>query len=236
MSRARQTATGLALAGLILAAWLSLHLYGVFLHRWSAADWLLVPLLVALQTWLGTGLFIVAHDAIHGSLAPGRPELNRSIGQVCVALYAGFSFARLAQKHRMHHAAPGSDADPDFHPAAPTAFVPWFARFFRTYFGWRELAAVSAVLTVYVLALGTSPLNAAVFWGLPAILSALQLFTFGTYLPHRHGNAAFRDPHRARSLDYPWLLSLAACFHFGRHHEHHLHPSAPWWRLPGLKA
>ena len=32
-------------------------------------------------------------------------------------------------------------------------------------------------------------------------------------------------------------LSLLTCYHFGGyHHEHHLHPGVPWWRLPGTRA
>jgi beta-carotene ketolase (CrtW type) len=41
---------------------------------------------VALQTWLSTGLFITAHDAMHGTLAPGRPHWNRAVGGLCLML------------------------------------------------------------------------------------------------------------------------------------------------------
>ena len=227
-----QAAVGLGLAAAIVTAWLSLHVYGVFFHRWEAIDLIRAPVIVALQAWLGTGMFIVAHDAIHGSLAPGHPRLNRAVGQICVGLYAGFSFRRLAEKHRQHHATPGAASDPDFYAPSPSAMPPWFLAFFRRYFGLREFSIVTVVLAIYLLGFRASPINAAVFWGLPAILSALQLFTFGTYLPHRHEAQPFADHHRARSLDYPWLASLLACFHFGRHHQHHLSPATPWWRLP----
>ena len=66
-------------------------------------------------------------------------------------------------------------------------FGPWFYRFFTRYFGWREFGIVTAVLVAYLFVFGASALNVALFWGLPAILSALQLFVFGTWLPHRHG-------------------------------------------------
>ena len=66
-----QALIGLTLAGLITAAWLILHIYGVYFHRWTIWSVLTVPLIVAVQTWLSVGLFIVAHDAMHGSLAPG---------------------------------------------------------------------------------------------------------------------------------------------------------------------
>ena len=234
MTRGGQTAIGLGLAAAVLLAWMALHVWGVFLHRWSAIDVWRAPLLIAVQTWLSVGLFIVAHDAIHGSLAPGRPRLNATVGQLCVALYAGFSLARLGASHRLHHLHPGEAGDPDFCPDAPRGFGRWFVGFFRGYFGWRELAVLTAVAMAYV-ALGADPLNMVAFWAVPALLSALQLFTFGTWLPHRHGDVAFADEHNARSLEYPWLLSLLACFHFGRHREHHLRPDVPWWRLPGVR-
>ncbi len=228
---ARQAAVGLTLALPIAALWLGLHVWGVFLHRWAMIDFVRVPLVVALQTWLGTGLFIVAHDSMHGSLAPGRPRINATVGQLCVGAYAGFSLKRLAAKHSEHHKAPGTASDPDFHADRPTAFLAWYVAFFRRYFGVRELLMIAAVVGGYML-LGASPLNAGVFWGLPAILSSLQLFTFGTWLPHRHNAGQFADRHNARTLDYPWIASLMSCFHFGLHHEHHLRPSEPWWRLP----
>ncbi|HEY8615943.1 fatty acid desaturase [Phenylobacterium sp.] len=235
MSPARQGWIGLGLAAAILGGWLGLHVWGVFFHHWGAIDWVRAPLVVAAQAWLGAGMFIIAHDAIHGSLAPGRPRLNAAIGQLCVGLYAGFAFGKLAHAHRLHHEAPGTAADPDFHAPAPHTLLPWFVAFFRRHFGWPEFARVAAVLALY-LWLGAGVANLIVFWGLPAILSAVQLFVFGTWLPHRHeGEGVFADAHRTRSLDYPWLGSLLACFHFGRHHEHHMRPDVPWWRLPQVR-
>ncbi len=62
----------------------------------------------------------------------------------------------------------------------------------------------------------------------------LQLFYFGTYLPHR-GSPASR--HSARSNDWPYWLSLISCFHFGAcHEEHQAFPNLAWWELPRAKA
>ncbi|HEY0420134.1 MAG TPA: fatty acid desaturase [Acetobacteraceae bacterium] len=226
---------GIGLGLLIIAAWLACHVYGVFFHRWTSAGIAVAPLLIALQCWLNVGLFIVAHDCMHGSFAPGRPGVNHAVGRVCLALYAGFSFDRLRPKHFAHHAHPGTAGDPDFDAAHPDRFWPWFLRFFREYFGLRELAVLAGLLLFYLAVLGASPVNALVLWGVPALLSAAQLFYFGTYLPHRHDEAPFGDRHNARSNAYSWLVSLLTCFHFGYHHEHHLHPSVPWWRLPSVR-
>ena len=234
----RQRAIGLALAACMFGAWLALHVWGVFFMPLEGPWLWLPPVQVALQAWLSVGLFIVAHDAMHGSLAPGLPRVNRAVGQLCVGAYAGFRYARLHANHHRHHASPGTADDPDFHDAAPRAFLPWFLRFFRTYFGWREFAVLAGVVAVE-LALGARLPNLLLGWALPALLSAVQLFTVGTWLPHRHhlgGSAGFVDAHRARTLAWPWLASLLACFHFGLHLEHHRSPHVPWWRLPQVRS
>lgn len=232
---ARQTRIGLSLAALIVGAWLALHIWGVFFQPVTGAALWFAPLLILIQSWLGAGMFIVAHDAMHGSLAPGRSRLNAVIGQICVGAYAGFSFRKLNAAHHQHHRAPGTADDPDFHAEKPTRFGPWFVRFFTRYYGWREHIAITMVVIFYAV-IGANVLNLVIFWGLPAILSAMQLFVFGTWLPHRHHRAGpdFADHHQARTLDMPWIASLATCFHFGLHHEHHLSPTTPWWDLPRL--
>jgi beta-carotene ketolase (CrtW type) len=229
---ARQTAIGLSLAAAIVLAWAALHVGSVFFLTLEGAGLAAAPLLVLALCWLNVGLFIVAHDAMHGSLAPGRPRMNLWTGRLALALYAGFSFDRLRAKHFEHHRSPGTADDPDFDADHPSAFWPWYLAFFRQYFGWRELAVLTALVGIYILLLGAPYPNLLLFWALPAILSSLQLFLFGTFLPHRSGADPFSDRHRARSSDHGRLTSLLTCFHFGYHHEHHRSPATPWWRLP----
>ena len=234
---ARQTQVGLSLAMGVLGGWLALHIYGVFFYAPQRSGWMAAVPMVLAQTWLGVGLFIVSHDAIHGSLAIGRPGLNTAVGRLAAGLYnPGFRYGLLERNHHAHHCGPGSATDPDFHPERPRAYVAWFRRFFRTYFGWVELARLTVALCIYLFVLRARPLNLALFWGLPALLSALQLFTFGTWMPHRHAADAFADRHRARTLEFGWLLSLLTCFHFGYHLEHHRSPGTPWWGLPRRRA
>lgn len=228
----RQTAVGLTLAGLITGAFLALHVYAVFFHPLEGAGWLWAVPLVLVLTWLSVGLFIVAHDAMHGSLAPGRPGVNRFAGRLSLLLYAGFWMGRLQPKHFDHHRHVGTERDPDFSVDHPTRFWPWYLSFMRRYFGWREFAILTVLVWSYVLLLGAPPGNLLLFWALPSIASSVQLFYFGTYLPHRHEEDEFADEHRARSNEYGWLASLLTCFHFGYHREHHLSPGTPWWALP----
>lgn len=231
MTARRQTAIGIALALAILGAWLALHVYGVFFHRLEGPGLAAAPLMVAAICWLNVGLFIVAHDAMHGSLAPGHGPLNRGFGRLALALYAGFSFDSLLPRHHQHHRAPGTEQDPDFSASHPRQFAPWYLQFLREYFGLEQLAVLSALTALYLL-IGASYSNLLLFWALPAILSSVQLFYFGTYRPHRLEDSAFADDHKARSSELGWLGSLLSCYHFGYHHEHHLAPSVPWWRLP----
>lgn len=226
---------GPLIAATIGAAWLAVHIGGIFFWHWSIAVAPLAVFLVLLQAWLSTGLFIVAHDCMHGSFAPGRPRWNAVVGTLCLGAYAGLSYAALLPKHLAHHAGPGTVDDPDFHASAPRNALPWFASFFRNYYTHGQLARITAAAIVYLL-LGASLINIVVFWAVPALLALGQLFVFGTYLPHRHDDQPFADAHNARSNTLRPFLSLLTCFHFGAyHHEHHLHPGTPWWRLPTLR-
>ncbi len=231
---ARQTAVGLGLAAAVVAGWLALHVLDVFLLPWHVAL-SLAPVLVALQCWLSVGLFIVAHDAMHGSLAPFRPAVNRGVGRVVLMLYAGIWYDALVSRHFAHHRAPGTAEDPDFSGDGHVAFWRWFGGFFAEYLSPGQVARLVLASTIYQWVLGVPLERLLLFWALPALLSALQLFYFGTYLPHRAEEAGFDDEHRARSNDFCWTLSLLTCFHFGYHHEHHDDPSVPWWRLPATR-
>jgi len=227
-----QATIGLTLAAAIIGAWLLIHIGAVFFLDLAAAPLLGVLFVILFQTWLSVGLFIVAHDAMHGSLAPFRPGVNKAVGRLALGLYAGFSFDRLMPKHFAHHRHPGTEDDPDFDAEHPSAFLPWFVSFIRQHFGWREFAMQVAIALIYLFVLGAGFANVMLFWAVPAMLSAFQLFYFGTYRPHRHGDEPFGDKHNARSENFPDWLSLLTCFHFGHHHEHHDAPNVPWWRLP----
>ena len=216
----------------IMLVWLAVHLGSIFGP--PVAAWSPVPLasVLLLQTWLSTGLFIIAHDCMHGAFAPGQRSRNRNVGRAALMLYAGLDYDRMAPAHFAHHRHVGTHADPDFNVDAPTSAGRWFMRFFRNYYTHMQLVRITIVACIY-LALGASLINFAVFWAFPALLALGQLFFFGTFLPHRHTATPFADHHNSRSVRASKLVSLITCFHFGGyHHEHHLFPQTPWWRLP----
>lgn len=217
---------GLAVAATVALAW-ALHL--AFLLEAAAAD----PrapatyLHVALQAWLSTGLFITAHDAMHGVVAPGAPRLNALVGRVAAWLFAGFSYGRLVANHRRHHARPATDGDPDWHPSG--RYLPWLGAFVWRYATAGQVATMAVVYNVLALRYPERALW--LWWIAPSVLGTLQLFTFGTYLPHRPPHTAAMGPHRARTQRRNHAWALASCFFFGYHREHHEAPHAPWWQL-----
>lgn len=232
--RFRQSVIGVALAALLIGGWLALHITTIFFWPYPWQSGWLVAGAVALQTWLYVAIFIVAHDCMHGTVAPSWPRLNPWIGRLALFLYAGFSFDKMRDAHRLHHQNPATEDDPDFDTRDHGSFWFWYLKFFAEYFGFREFAIVFLVTGLYMWA-GAPYQALLMFWALPSLLSSLQLFVFGTYLPHRATEQPYADRHRARSNDYPWLVSLLTCLHFGYHHEHHSVPGVPWWRLPKLR-
>lgn len=230
---------GLLVAAAIIGAWAAL--LGFLLLRFDLAApgaTAIAAAGVAALSFLYTGLFITAHDAMHGSVAPGRPRLNAFVGRLSVALYAAFSYAKLLHEHRRHHRAPASADDPDFHAEGRPAFWRWYLRFLTHYVSLTQLLVMSAIAQIWLHALRVPEPNLMLFWVLPSLLSTLQLFYFGTYLPHRADPTGrpYADRHRARTNDYPTWLSLLTCYHFGYHWEHHAWPETPWWRLPSRRA
>ncbi len=234
MNARASTSHGLLIALVVTGLWATLLVssLGRPLGSMSAAE---IALRFVAQTWLYTGLFITAHDAMHGTVAPAHPRLNDLVGTVALGLYALFPFRALQAEHRRHHARPASPDDPDWHDPEHPGFVRWYLRFVGHYVRRTQVVGMALVFNVLSHGLGVPEGSLIVLWVLPSLLSTVQLFYFGTYLPHREAGGAFRDRHRARSNAYGAFASLLTCYHFGYHWEHHTLPGEPWWRLPAAR-
>lgn len=223
---------GVSRALLVIGAWatgtavLTLGVGGAALPIWAGV------LGVAAMTWLYTGLFIVAHDAIHGVVWPGNRAANDLIGRFCLAIFAAFPWKPMVREHRQHHRAPASETDPDFHDGRHPGFVRWYLRFVWHYVRWPQIVIMAVVFNVLSHGVGVPEWRLLAFWVVPSLLSTFQLFVFGTYLPHRRPDAGWADQHRSATTELPSVLSLITCFHFGLHWEHHQWPHVPWWQLP----
>lgn len=215
----------------LISMWVG-HLLYILLVPLSAISAILH---IGLQTFFSTGLFITAHDSMHGIAAPYRPNLNRKLGAIAIFLYGGFSYQKLLSAHLAHHENPASLTDPDFTTHPQEKFLPWLFQFGRRYYGSAEYLKMHLhVFIVWII--GGALWKVFAFFAIPAWLSALQLFYFGTYLPHRLDAAhPHNNLHRARSNEMPLLVSLVTCYHFGYHLEHHENPGSPWWTLPRIK-
>jgi beta-carotene ketolase (CrtW type) len=215
-----RSVTGLVIALLVIGSWALLI---TLLMQWTINfSNPLLYLFILLQMHLYTGLFITAHDAMHGTVSANR-IVNNFIGQACTFLYALFWYPKLYTKHHQHHGYVHSENDPDYHEGN---FLTWYFNFIRTYLSvWQVI--VMAIL-FNILKLWISQANLLLFWVLPSLLSTLQLFYFGTYKPHK---GAHNNRHHARSQSKNHLMAFFSCYFFGYHYEHHDSPGIPWWRL-----
>lgn len=225
---------GLFIAITIISAW-GLGLSLLLTLDVARPNSVLLFMGVLCQTFLYTGLFITAHDAMHGTVCPAYPRINNTIGAIAVRLYALFSYRKLLVKHSAHHRTPASAADPDFHDGEHSRFLAWYLRFMKEYLSWGQIVGMAIVFQIMEYVLLVPTINLILFWVFPALLSTLQLFYFGTYLPHRLPEGGYDNPHRARSNAYSTLWSFITCYHFGYHWEHHEYPYLPWWRLPTIR-
>jgi beta-carotene/zeaxanthin 4-ketolase len=187
-----------------------------------------------LRTFFQTGLFITTHEAIHGTICQNY-QVNQAIGYITAFLYALLPYKTLAINHRLHHQYPATEKDPDFNCLYSNNFFFWYKSFMQEYQKGRQFWFLFVGMTIIFFAfifLHISVVNIFLFWVIPILLSSLQLFTFGIFLPHRKQDEEYSDRHQARSNNYSVFWSFIACYHFGYHWEHHQYPNLAWYKLP----
>ncbi|WP_045055152.1 beta-carotene ketolase CrtW [Aliterella atlantica] len=231
MTNSKNSFSGLWVALSILGIWASSLILLLSVDVNGVNNLLLTPFII-IQTFLYTGLFITAHDAMHGAVFPGNLKINNFVGNLAVTLYALFDYDKLLQKHWSHHHHPASELDPDFHNLKHKNFFSWYLYFMFRYWSWTRIISLMALYNLIAFTLPVSEKNLTLFWVLPSILSSVQLFYFGTYIPHKEPEGGYTNIHRAQTNPLPTWLSFITCYHFGYHEEHHEHPEVPWWGLP----
>ncbi|HEY9295086.1 MAG TPA: fatty acid desaturase, partial [Phormidium sp.] len=112
IQRSENPIIGLVIAFTIIGIWASSLVFLISL------DWSQIPTVwripaIIWQMFLYTGLFITAHDAMHGVIFPQNRKINNLIGSFVLLLYGFFSFDELLKKHGVHHQHPASEFDPD---------------------------------------------------------------------------------------------------------------------------
>jgi beta-carotene/zeaxanthin 4-ketolase len=251
--------TGLLVAFAIVVLWIvSLELLLSVDIDQLISLWVLAAILG--RTFIQTGLFIVAHDAIHGAVLPSlgvasrlkHRQLNDWIGRLAVTLYALLSYRKLSINHWQYHRHPGQASDPDFHDGTHRNIWAWYLKFMQGYLDLRQKVVlffgIGTIFLTLHAGLHVPAANLFLFWVLPIGLSSMQLFLFGTYLPHRIAeddvlmcsvsstqSANAINSHHATSSNYPLIWSFLTCYHFGYHWEHHEYPYLPWYRLLSVR-
>ena len=209
---------------IIMLWFLSLAFLLNFPLSWSSP---LTYLAVLVQMHLYTGLFITAHDAMHGGISKSK-RLNHLTGWVAAILFSFNFYWKLYPKHHAHHRHVATSEDPDYHPSGK--FLVWYFSFIRQYVTWLQILLMA--VTFNILKLFFPVENLVLFWMLPAILSTFQLFYFGTYLPHL---GEINNRHHSHTQNKNHFWAFVSCYFFGYHYEHHDSPGTPWWRLWRLK-
>ena len=162
-----QSLKGLLVATVIVMLWISsLVLLSSIDISQLIPMWILIGILG--RTFIHTGLFIVAHDAIHGSVIPKHRRLNDSIGRLAVTLYAVLDYQKLAVNHWQHHRQPGQAGDPDFHDGNSSI---WYLKFMRGYLNFQQIViqflGLGTIFITLHFGLHVPIINLFLFWILP---------------------------------------------------------------------
>lgn len=221
--------SGVVIAMIIMVLWTMCFYILVFRFDIQAAH--PVPLILAffVMTFLYTGMFITAHDAMHGNVSSDR-LINDAIGYITSFVFAGFWFPTMKQHHSDHHKYTSIPSkDPDYHRGNPN-FLVWLYHFMHNYM------SIGTCLGLFVIVqcltkLGAKYENMVVFMAGAGLVSALQLFYFGTYLPHRPPSGMPLARISRKTHCESRLQSFLECYHFGCHDVHHANPRIPWWKL-----
>ena len=162
---------GLLIALIIIFTWMG-HLIWLLAFAEVSFTSPMIIVHIAIQTYLYTGLFITAHDAMHGLVSPNY-HLNKGIGHTATMLFAAISYSRLLKKHKLHHKFPGEARDPDFCTTSQNFWSWWFA-FMKNYITWWQIAMMAIAFNI--LQIWVNQWNLVLFWILPSILASFQLF------------------------------------------------------------
>jgi beta-carotene/zeaxanthin 4-ketolase len=223
--------------------WVALSLIGIWASSTTvlfSLDLAHVPIWVKLigfvwQMFLYVGLFVTAHDGMHGSITPTNRILNDRIGHLVLFIYAMFPFAKMRRMHDLHHALPARVGDPDFHNGKHQNFFAWYFNFMQNYWSWLRLVLLISTFHVVHQVLHISEANLSWFWVFPSVMSSFQLFLFGTFLPHREPATGYVNVSHSTSTPFSEFWSFISCYHFGYHEEHHDLPHLAWWQLPAAR-
>ncbi len=176
---------------------------------------------------------------MHGAVAPSNPKLNQFMGRLAGTLYAGLDYDSMRAAHQEHHAHTGIlEKDPDFHAGDP-GLIPWAAKFIKKYLTIKQMVILNVMVGAVQIS-GAPYKNMVIFLLCAGLLSAAQLFYFGTYVPHRPPKDSPQEVMTWEKSNPTWattrLASFLTCYHFDCHVEHHGNPRLAWYELWGSRV
>jgi beta-carotene ketolase (CrtW type) len=100
-------------------------------------------------------------------------------------------------------------------PSGDPDLLPWFTNFMKGYISIPQFVKLQATV-IFLAAFGAPIQNMILFWAGAGLVSAVRLFYFGTYLPHkpRNGPNEVMAWAKARSAKAPTALSFLRCYCF----------------------
>lgn len=87
---------GILIGTSIIFVWF-IHLFIILMYVNLNNNYFLTALHILIQAYLYTGLFITAHDAMHGTVSKNK-MINNLIGKTASFLFAGLSYNILLKK------------------------------------------------------------------------------------------------------------------------------------------
>lgn len=217
---------GLLISLLILFAWF-LHLLYCLLYFIPSFSNPFLYTHIILQSWLSTGMFISAHDAMHGTIHKNR-KVNQLLGWIFTMSYGMMFFSKLKTNHFLHHKYPGTADDPDYN-SKTQQFLLWWFSFILRYASILQFVLFAVIFNILLLRF--NEIQLLLYWIIPLFLSTIQLFYVGTYLPHKPPHTEKMKPYNSRSQQIKPLWAFLSCYFFGYHYEHHQYPNVAWWKL-----
>jgi len=114
IARRSLDAMGLISAATMFGLWITTFVMICRIDLASIPLWF-GALIILGRTFLHTGLFIISHDASHGTVFTPSRRINDLIGAIALTVYGLLPYKKFLINHSLHHQYPATAQDQDFY-------------------------------------------------------------------------------------------------------------------------